>query len=91
MVKKNADIFANFQLKELIMYFKKVFGNKKLAQFAVLALSAVFHEYALSYAFGLFFPVMFSSFVGLGGNLIAILQEHSENRVFIILSSILKY
>lgn len=54
-----------------VVIFHKIFGRKYkvLAQFGVIAISGLVHEYILSFTFGFFYPVMFVMFAGFGCNL----------------------
>ena len=39
---------------------------KMFAQFGVIAISGIVHEYILSFTFGFFYPVLFVMFAGFG-------------------------
>ena len=61
-----------FMVISLVVYFLQIFGsNRPAAMSAVFLLSAVFHEYILSVAFGFFYPVLFVMFAGAGCEFLA--------------------
>jgi sterol O-acyltransferase len=47
--------------------FEHVFkGNRRVCQFLVFSISAIFHEYILGFTFRFFYPVLFVEFQGVG-------------------------
>ncbi|XP_034948268.1 sterol O-acyltransferase 1 isoform X2 [Chelonus insularis] len=55
-------------------------GNKFFASICVFFISALFHEYILSYAFGFFYPVMFTMFA-IFGYILIYLNRNNASRI----------
>ncbi|XP_024939663.1 sterol O-acyltransferase 1 [Cephus cinctus] len=52
--------------------------NKVLSTFTVFAVSAIFHEYILAFAFRFFYPVMLLMFGGIGLVLVFLTRKHDK-------------
>lgn len=58
------DWLYNYIYRDLYIIFGKKY--KVFAQFGVIAISGLVHEYILSFTFGFFYPVLFVMFAGFG-------------------------
>ncbi|CAF0705986.1 unnamed protein product [Brachionus calyciflorus] len=71
------DWLYTYIYKDLFHLFGK--ENKTLCQFGIFFLSAIFHEYILTLAFGYFYPVMFLQFGAIGFLCLFIKSNKNEN------------